>query len=347
MNSIHRSTISILLWTLLLLGSGSATWAEDFGSPHPDAPPELLEFGFLVGPWNCEIEWPQADGSRGKGVGTWIGRWMMDGWAIRDDFRDGFYEGFRATTFRSWDARERAWRGFWLDGRSGAWSRPLVEESTQRGLRLRTSMSTANADGQSIEVEMRYHFHEIAERNFSWRQDTSVDGGVTWKEATTTIECERPAAWRAHVAWKRPGESKAKRINATEQGLAVGGYDVVSYHLEDDARLGAIEYESEYESFRYRFVSADNLKRFQMDPERYLPAYGGYCAYGFALDPETSGGWKPGPYPVDPESYLVEDGRLLLFFRGPAFDARQAYLKDLETLRQRADHYWSERPPGS
>ena len=189
------AVLSILSW-LICAALASASENHDYGRPHPDAPPELMQFEFLIGPWNCDLDWLQADGKRAQGNGTWTGKWMMDGWAIQDDFRGGFYEGFHATTFRAWDRREKGWRGYWLDGRSGTWSRPLVQEEVERGLRLRTSTAFQNPEGDVVEVELRYHFHRIAEGEFSWRQDSSLDGGKTWREGTMTIECCRPDSWQ-------------------------------------------------------------------------------------------------------------------------------------------------------
>jgi len=34
----------------------------------------------------------------------------------------------------------------------------------------------------------------------------------------------------------------------------------------------------------YRFASAENLQRFKADPEKYLPQYGGYCAYAMSIN---------------------------------------------------------------
>ena len=205
------------LWIALLLSASLCAQAEDCGARHPDAPSELLQFGFLIGPWDCEIDWLRLDGTRSQGRGTWTGRWMMDGWAIQDDFRGGFYEGFVATTFRAWDAQEKGWRGYWLDGRSGRWSRPLVQEKAGRGLRLRTSTAFRDTEGQRVEVELRYHFHEIADRAFSWRQDSSLDGGATWREGTMKIECSRPNSWTSKVEWSRSGEPAVAATHADDQ----------------------------------------------------------------------------------------------------------------------------------
>lgn len=166
--------------------------ASPYGTPHPDAPSALHQFAFLIGPWDCDVEWPRPDGTVGRGDATWTGRWILDGRAIQDDFRGGFAEGYLATTFRAWDGAEEGWRGFWLDAAAGRWSRPLVEEPAETGLRLRTSQTFRTPEGETIDVELRYHFHRIVEDAFSWRQDSSRDGGATWTEGTTRIECRRP-----------------------------------------------------------------------------------------------------------------------------------------------------------
>ena len=209
---LHR-WLTPALWSVLLLSGGFASHAEDHGTPHPEAPPELRQFEFLIGPWNCEVDWLRQDGIRAQGQATWTGYWILDGRAIRDDFRGGFTEGYLATTFRTWDAGAKGWRGHWIDVRAGRWSRPLVEEEADKGLRLRTSNTFRNADGEPIDVEMRYHFHEIAARKFSWRQDTSLDGGKTWQEATTKIECVRPASWAP------AGKPAAGRVNVDGEGV--------------------------------------------------------------------------------------------------------------------------------
>lgn len=218
---MHLSTSRcriLTLWTTCLLAGSTGVHAEDYGTHHPDAPAELLQFAFLIGPWDCEVDWPNPDGSRSQGKATWTGRWMMDGWAIQDDFRGGFYDGYLATTFRAWDKQEKGWRGYWLDGPSGRWSRPLVQEAVDQGLRFRTSMEAGKADGKAVEIEMRYHFHRIGDRDFSWRQDTSLDGEI-WQEGRTKIECARPASW-AEEAESPPRAAPAR---GDGDGAAAGG----------------------------------------------------------------------------------------------------------------------------
>jgi hypothetical protein len=53
----------------------------------------------------------------------------------------------------------------------------------------------------------------------------------------------------------------------------------------------------------YRFGSAENLARFKSDPEKYLPQYGGYCAYAMAIDRIAD---------IDPSRWAIVEGKLYL-----------------------------------
>ncbi len=109
--------------------------------------------------------------------------------------------------------------------------------------------------------------------------------------------------------------------NPSTDAVALGGYDPVSYFAEGggEPRPGDPSLTAEHEGRRYRFASAANRERFVADPARYEPAYGGWCAYAVAH------GYK---FEVDPESYMIEDGRLLLFYRGVLGDARAEFAKE-------------------
>lgn len=85
-------------------------------------------------------------------------------------------------------------------------------------------------------------------------------------------------------------------------GIAVQGYDVISYRIGKPT-VGTSQYAMAYEGGTYIFASADNLKTFKADPERYVPAYGGFCAYGVAAGKKFHG---------DPEHWSLVDGKLYL-----------------------------------
>jgi len=85
--------------------------------------------------------------------------------------------------------------------------------------------------------------------------------------------------------------------------VGASGYDVVAYHTEGEARRGSGFHVAEHEGVTYAFASEENAERFKANPERYVPAYGGYCAYGAALGKK---------FVADPEVFEVVDGRLFL-----------------------------------
>ncbi len=84
---------------------------------------------------------------------------------------------------------------------------------------------------------------------------------------------------------------------------AVQGYDVVSYQTEKRPVRGNGNYVAEYDGAIYQFSSEENQKLFEKSPEKYAPAYNGYCAYGVAVGKKFTG---------DPEVWRVVDGKLYL-----------------------------------
>lgn len=120
----------------------------------------------------------------------------------------------------------------------------------------------------------------------------------------------------------------AQAVNTDRAGLALSGYDAVAYHTEQRAVRGSAEFIAKHEGSTYRFASADHRDRFLADPGRYLPGYGGYCAYG------VSRGYK---VKVDPEAFTVVEGRLYLNY-DKGVQAR--WLKDIPGYLAKADTNW-------
>jgi len=90
-----------------------------------------------------------------------------------------------------------------------------------------------------------------------------------------------------------------------KKGYAAEGYDVVAY-FNNEAKEGLKKYTTTYDGVKYKFASDKNLKVFLETPERYLPQYGGYCAYAIAL--------KSKKVSIDPETFEIRDGKLYLFY---------------------------------
>jgi thiol-disulfide isomerase/thioredoxin len=119
--------------------------------------------------------------------------------------------------------------------------------------------------------------------------------------------------------------------------LALGGHDPVAYFPEGggEARKGSADITVELAGAVYRFATEEHRARFVADPARYEAAYGGWCAWAMAQE-------RGEKVEVDPESFLVQDGRLLLFYDGFFADTRTSWRKgDGAALARTADDNWT------
>ena len=88
-----------------------------------------------------------------------------------------------------------------------------------------------------------------------------------------------------------------------KSGTAIQGYDAVAYFKEGKAVKGNDQFSFEWNNASWIFSSEQNLDSFKLNPERFAPQYGGYCAYGM------SEGHKA---PTEPEAFTIVDGKLYL-----------------------------------
>ena len=88
--------------------------------------------------------------------------------------------------------------------------------------------------------------------------------------------------------------------NTLPNDPVMAGYDLVSYHsLENpshDSRIarpngipGLPAIQTRYKGYVYYFSTDENLQTFLDDPDKYLPKYGGFCAWGVAWEYPTQG----------------------------------------------------------
>ena len=110
--------------------------------------------------------------------------------------------------------------------------------------------------------------------------------------------------------------------------VAIHGYDPVAYFVDGGPRKGRADLAVERGGARWLFASEANRERFRAEPEKYLPAYGGYCAYGVAQGYLVK---------VDPEAWSVVNGRLYLNYD---LSIREAWRKDVPGYVQKADGNW-------
>ncbi|ARV15949.1 YHS domain-containing (seleno)protein [Polaribacter sp. SA4-12] len=119
----------------------------------------------------------------------------------------------------------------------------------------------------------------------------------------------------------------------TKKGYVAEGYDVVSYFVESKPVEGKNKFQTTYDGAKFRFSSEKHLNMFTENPKKYVPQYGGYCAYAVAE--------KNIKMYIDAEAFEIRDGKLYLFyssFFGNKLDDWQE--GDTKKLKIKADKNW-------
>lgn len=117
-------------------------------------------------------------------------------------------------------------------------------------------------------------------------------------------------------------------INLDETGLANQGFDVVAYHTDNKALKGDPKFTEWFHGAKYLFTSSEHQELFRNEPKKYLPQYGGFCAYAMSLGKVR---------PVDPTIFSIESGRLMLQHTQEAYDL---FYKDVKNNIVKADAEW-------
>lgn len=123
----------------------------------------------------------------------------------------------------------------------------------------------------------------------------------------------------------------AEPLLHTVDGLAIAGYDPVSYQLANGPVEGSEKITAVQDGATYRFANDENRKTFVADAKRYQPQFGGWCAYAMA-DGEF--------VDVDPKTFKVIDQKLFLFYNGWLGNTLKKWNKNEVELRTKAEKSW-------
>tara|TARA_R110002096_G_scaffold227921_6_gene417313 strand:+ start:324 stop:704 length:381 start_codon:yes stop_codon:yes gene_type:complete len=115
----------------------------------------------------------------------------------------------------------------------------------------------------------------------------------------------------------------------------LGGYCPVAYFAVGEAMEGKPEFSSTHNSKVYYFVSEAAKQEFDENPEKYVPAYGGLCAFGMSIEKEFE------PCPMN---FKIIDGKLYLFLKTDDTDALELWNREDESkCIAHADRNWAAR----
>jgi YHS domain-containing protein len=114
-------------------------------------------------------------------------------------------------------------------------------------------------------------------------------------------------------------------------GVFVKGYDVVSY-FSGTPLQGNESYLVKHDGVTFYFVNDVNKKKFEANPEKFIPAYGGWCAYSIGDNAEK--------VEVNPKTFKIIDGKNYLFYNKLLTNTLVLWNKDEESLLQKAQTNW-------
>lgn len=123
-------------------------------------------------------------------------------------------------------------------------------------------------------------------------------------------------------------DTPVERSMCADGVAAVDGYDLITYREPGGPIAGSPDYPAVYAGSTYYFSSAANLATFQADPQRYVPAYHGFCAVTLALGRVVC---------PDSTNFVVQDDRLFLFEVTGFTNGRTLWNTDPNNFRSKAD----------
>ncbi len=117
---------------------------------------------------------------------------------------------------------------------------------------------------------------------------------------------------------------------AGASGVALDGYDPVAFFIDKKPMNGDPAISASYNGAKYFFASKEHKVMFEADPQKYVPQFGGYCAFGVAVD---------ALFPVDINTWQTRNGKLYLNLNPTVL---KLFNKDTAGYIVRAEKNWPD-----
>jgi YHS domain-containing protein len=117
-------------------------------------------------------------------------------------------------------------------------------------------------------------------------------------------------------------------------GVAIDGYDPVTYFVEPEPRQGAPDFEYVWGGVSWYFVSAANRDVFARNPTVYAPQYGGHCLMSLSRGYLSDG---------KPRLFAIEALKLYFFY---STANRDAFLMSKTDALSKAEGNWQNLSKG-
>jgi YHS domain-containing protein len=128
----------------------------------------------------------------------------------------------------------------------------------------------------------------------------------------------------------RNGTGGKSLVFTNKKGVALEGYDVISYFTDAKPLKGDPKIEATFNGALYHFTSQEHREVFEKNPAKYAPTYGGYCGYAASIGKVR---------PANPLLWSIVDGQLIVQHTKGAADL---WAKDVPGNKTRADKLWPQ-----
>ncbi|WP_422089812.1 YHS domain-containing (seleno)protein [Tenacibaculum ovolyticum] len=119
-----------------------------------------------------------------------------------------------------------------------------------------------------------------------------------------------------------------------KKGAIANGYDVVAY-FSNKAVKGNKKIKATHDGVSFLFSSQENLNLFKKDPKKYIPKYGGFCAYAIGKTSERVS--------INPKTFQISNGELYLFYNSWGNNTLQLWQQEgAKELQKKANKNWKE-----
>jgi hypothetical protein len=182
----NRLTVVLVAAALSLLGTFATIAARaatpattKYGERNASAPAQLDAFAFLVGKWEGGGKTRLADGKFAEFSGvSWIGRYILDGTAIADEFHSPAPDGspYLGISFRRYDPQQQAWVVEYLNVSNSFLRRQVNATSGSVTVAGKTVVVISPAAQMWSRETYRVPSHD----HFTYSIDLSSDGGRSW-----------------------------------------------------------------------------------------------------------------------------------------------------------------------
>jgi len=118
-------------------------------------------------------------------------------------------------------------------------------------------------------------------------------------------------------------------VTTASAPLALRGVDAVALSSSGADTNGVAAFTAVYDGVAYYFASAESKAKFTENPTKYMPQFGGFCAFAVSLGKKFNG---------NPKYADIVDGNLYVFVNAAVF---AEYKKDKTGVLTKAKATWS------